>query len=97
MTERELIRALLAKNGIQHKWFAEKMGMSKANFSEKLCRKGNRLQLGVLEKLLDGLGYKLIVVPKEGIFGGECYEISGEVEKGGEEKVKKLAKELGIK
>ncbi len=73
MKSNEIVRELMEKNGIKFNQFSEMLGLKPNAMASRLNR-GN-FSTDVLNEMMDKLGYKIVLVPKETKTKSDWYEV----------------------
>ena len=86
LNEKQIIRAALTASGRTQKSVAEGIGINPNTLKNQLCRPENTMTLMSVYKLLNEMGFEIVVRDKGGQYGGKEYTVSEDTSPIAEEK-----------
>ncbi|MGO5025764.1 XRE family transcriptional regulator [Mediterraneibacter faecis] len=75
MTSKELIKMLMNEKDMTNADMAKQLGISQAALWDRLNKQSNNMSIAKMNSMIELLGYKIVLVPKETPIPDNGYEV----------------------
>lgn len=75
MTSKELIKMLMSERDMTNADMAKQLGISQAALWDRLNKQSNNMSIAKMNSMLELLGYKIVLIPKETPIPDDGYEV----------------------
>lgn len=75
MTSKELIKMLMNERDMTNADMAKQLGISQAALWDRLNKQSNNMSIAKMNSMLELLGYKIVLIPKDTPIPDDGYEV----------------------
>lgn len=75
MTSKELIKMLMSEKDMTNADMAKQLGISQAALWDRLNKQSNNMSIAKMNSMIELLGYKIVLIPKETPIPDDSYEV----------------------